>query len=194
MGRGGAPGGPPAAPPAPPVLTPAGQALLDSRKKNNGQDMPSSRCLPHGLINAISIPEPFKIIQTPSVVVVLQEEFNNYRQILIGKSAGTVSTTPGWFGHSTGTWQADGTLVVDTKNFRDGIWLDLNGRPASDALHITERLKRRDFGHIDAEYTIEDPKMFVKPYTQVATFDLMPDTELIEHICENEQDQQHRVK
>ncbi|MET0166551.1 MAG: hypothetical protein ABW318_16295, partial [Vicinamibacterales bacterium] len=95
--------------------------------------------------------------------------------------------TPTWLGHSVARWDGD-TLVVDTTGFVDETWLDFRGHPATDALHLVERYRRTDFGHLQIQFTIDDPKAYVKPWNVTMSFDLLPDTELIEHICENEKD------
>lgn len=166
---------------------PAGEALYRTRGDNNGKGTPSERCLPHGVTKAFSVPEPFKIVQTRDLIVILLEEFNHHRQVFMDGRQVPARRTPTWFGYSRGRWDGD-TLVVDTTGFRDGQWLDFRGHPATDALHLTERYQRRDFGHLEVQFTIDDPKIYTKPWNVTMTFDLLPDTELIEHVCENERD------
>jgi hypothetical protein len=100
--------------------------------------------------------------------------------------------TPTWFGYSVGKWEGD-VFVVTTKGFNDQSWLDDPGHPHTDAMQVTERFTRRDFGHLEIEITIDDPKAYTRPWTVNARFDLMPDTELIENICENEKDTPHLI-
>lgn len=166
-------------------------ALYQARADSGGKGMPSERCLPHGLTKAFSVPEPFKVVQTPSLIVILHEEFNHYRQIVFadGRQAPD-NRAPTAFGYSLGHWEGD-TLVVDTKGFIDDTWLDFRGHPSTEALHIIERYMRRDFGHMDIQFTVDDSKTYLKPWTVTMSFDLLPDTELIEHICENEKDATH---
>jgi hypothetical protein len=96
-------------------------------------------------------------------------------------------------GYSIGKWEGD-TLVVDTRGFvGENDWLDFGGHPATDALHFVERYRRRDFGHMDIQFTVDDPKAYTKPWTFNVPFDLLPDTELIEQICDNEKDAAHLV-
>ena len=101
---------------------------------------------------------------------------------------------PTWLGYSIGRWEGD-TFIVETAGFKDGGWLDtLKGRPHSDALHVTERFRRIDFGHMDLTITINDPKAFVKPWTFSAPLTLMPDTELVEAFCDgHDRTMTHRV-
>lgn len=169
------------------LFQPSGDATYKLRAENNGKGMPSERCLPHGITKAVSVPEPFKIVQTPELIVILLEEFNHHRQVFMDGRPAAARRAPTWFGYSRGRWDGD-TLVIDTTGFRDGQWLDMRGHPATDALHLTERYRRRDFGHLDGQFTIDDPKAYVRPWNVSMTFDLLPDTELIEHVCENERD------
>ena len=102
-------------------------------------------------------------------------------------------TQPSYQGYSIGRWEGD-TLVVETNGVNDLGWLDMNGHPQTETTHITERFHRRNFGHIDLEVTIEDPKAYAKPFTvALAGWDLLPDEELIEAICENEKDSQRLI-
>jgi hypothetical protein len=171
---------------------PLGEALYKARTENNGKGMPSERCLPHGITKAVSVPEPFKIVQTPELIVILHEEFNHYRQVFTDGRRVPENRAPTWLGYSLGKWEGD-ALVVDTVGFVDDTWLDMRGHPATDALHMVERYRRLDFGHLQIQFTIDDPKAYAKPWTVTMSFDLLPDTELIEHICENEKDAAHLV-
>ena len=169
------------------LFQPWAEALYKERIENNGKGTPSERCLPHGITKAVSVPEPFKIVQTPGLTVILHEEFNHYRQIFTGGRRVPGNRTPTWLGYSLGRWDGD-TFVVETVGFLNDQWLDFRGHPATDALHLVERYRRRDFGHLEIAFTIDDSKAYVKPWTVTMSFDLLPDTELIEHICENEKD------
>ena len=146
---------------------------------------------PHGPTKAMSVPEPFKIVQTPALTLVLHEEFNNYRQIFTHSDA-PPGTTKTWFGHSVGRWEGD-VFVVHTDGFIDDIWIDVLGHPATTALQITERIRRIDFGHLESQITVEDPGAYAKPWTFTLRFNLLPDAELIENICESERDSLHLV-
>ena len=75
--------------------------------------------------------------------------------------------------------------MVETTGLKDGGWLDTRkARPHSDALHLTERFRRTDFGHIELEITIDDPKAYLKPWTARGVLNLRPDTELLEAFCD----------
>ena len=168
-------------------------ALFKERQDNEGKDRPSGRCLPHGVPDAMLVRGyPWKIVQTPGVIVVLYEEHNHYRQIFTDGRALPADQNPTWFGYSAGKWEGD-TLVVETTGFNEESWLDDGGHPHSDAMHVTERFRRHDFGHMDIQFTFDDPKAYTKPWGATVAFELLPDTELIENICENEKDQAHLV-
>jgi hypothetical protein len=169
------------------LFQPWAEAVYKARGENNGTGMPSERCMPHGITKAFSVPEPFKIVQTPGLILLLHEEFNHHRQIFMDPRRAPQRRAPASFGYSRGRWEGD-TLVVDTTGFVNDTWLDFRGHPATDALHVIERYRRRDFGHLEIQFTIDDPKAYRRPWSIAMAFDLLPDTELIEHICENERD------
>jgi hypothetical protein len=175
-------------------MQPWAVAVYKERLETLGRDKPQVRCLPHGVPDAMLVPGiPFKIIQTPGELVVLYEEFNQYRQVFTDGRALPVDPNPAWFGYSVGKWDGD-TFVVDTAGFNDQTWLDNGGHPHTDALHVTERFRRVNFGTMELDVTIDDPQAYTKPWTSVTVrFKLLPDTELIEHLCENEKDAAHLV-
>jgi len=161
--------------------------------KNHGED-PLARCLPHGVprINTNGL-FPFKIIQTPGLVVILYEQLNLFRQVFLDGRKLVSNPNPTWLGYSTGRWDGD-TLVVETSGFNDKTWLDtFEGHPASDALHVIERIRRPKFGTLEVVATIDDPKAYTKPWTtRVQKMDLQLDTDIMEFICaENEKDAAH---
>jgi hypothetical protein len=153
---------------------------------------PSERCLPDGVPNHM-LALPIKIIQTPSVVVTLFEEFNVFRQIFTDGRKLPVDPNPAWFGYSVAHWEK-GTLVVESSGFNTETYLDGEGLPHSENLRMTERYRRLDFGHLTIEFTFDDPNNYTRPWSVTVPFDLMPDTELIEHICENEKDLVHMYR
>ena len=136
---------------------------------------------------------PLKIIQEPDLVVILYEDSGEFRQVFLDGRILLKDPNPTWLGSSVGRWDGD-TLVVDSKGFNDKIWLDLAGHPTTDALHITERFRRRTFGQLDLQLTLNDPKAYTKPWTVTETLHLVPDNELLEYVCnENEKDLKHLV-
>ena len=156
---------------------------------------PQASCLPAGLPRINATPNPFRIYQQePSVVVILYEAFSLYRQIFLDGRELIKDPNPSWLGYSVGKWDGD-TLVVDTTGFNGKTWLDQAGHPTSDALHVTERFRRRDFGHLEIQTTIDDPKVYTKPWSATEVMILIPDTELMEFACnENEKDVKHLLR
>ena len=171
---------------------PEAAALYKKRRETNSLGRPTERCLPHSVPDAALVGYPFKIIQTPAQLVILFEPFIDYRQIFTDGRTLPKDPQPTWMGYSVGKWE-DNTLVVDSSGFNDQTWLDDGGHPHSDALHVIERFRRIDFGHMELGITIDDPKMYTKPWTVTVPYNLVPDTELIEYVCENEKDLVHMV-
>jgi hypothetical protein len=167
--------------------------LYKERQENLGRDRPSARCLPHGVPDEMAVAGyPFKILQTPGLILILYEEFTHYRQIFTDGRPLPSDPNPALVGYSVGHWEG-GALVVDTTGFSDVSWLDDPGHPHTEALHVIERFHRADFGHLEIQVTIDDPKAYTKPWTANESFTFLPDTELLENICENEKDARHLV-
>ena len=175
-----------------PPLTPWAAQVRAERKGNNNKDNPDAACLPLGLTQLHMHPQPRKVIQTPREIVILYEANANTRQILIdGRRLPNRDVTPWWYGYSVGHWDGD-TLVVETTGFRDDVWLDVEGSPLTSSGKMTERWRRVKFGLMQIDITIEDPKAYTKPFTVRVNHQLMPDTELMEFVCE-ERDAVHYV-
>jgi hypothetical protein len=171
-------------------LSPAGAELL--RRNSQGGVNPSLICLPDGVPHADLLPEPFKIVQTPGVILMLYEVETIFRQIYTDGRPQLTDPQPTWLGYSVGTWEGD-TLVVETVGFNNLSWLDARGHGHSTDLRVEERFHRRDFGHLDVAVTITDPKIFTRPFTIDFVEELLPDTDLLEHYCvENENDAAHQ--
>jgi len=174
-------------------FTPWAAALYKQRHADFLKDDPITHCLPLGVPRQDAVADPFKIVQTRGVIVVLQEGDTTFRQIFLDGRALPKDPDPSWMGYSVGKWDGN-SLVVETTGFRNEGWLDAFGHPHSDALRVIERFHRRDFGHMDIEITIDDPKAYTKKLTYTQSLALTPDTELVESICnENEQDVKHLV-
>ena len=173
------------------LMRPEAQALFAKRYASFGAGRPSERCLPHGIPDAMIVGN-FKIVQDPGLFLILYEEFARFRQVFTDGRGFPAEMSPAWFGYSTGRWEGD-ALVVDSKGFNDQTWLDDAGHPHGEALHTVERFRRRDFGHLEIQVTIDDLKTYLQPWSFVLQFQIMPDTELIEDVCENEKDAQHAV-
>jgi hypothetical protein len=168
-------------------MFPWAEALYRERQENLGKDRPSGRCLPHSVTDFDAHHMPKKVIQTAGLVVILFESYHSFRQIFTDGRPLPKDREPAWFGYSVGRWEGD-TLVVDTVGINEKTWLDDGGHPHSDELHVIERFRRPDFGHMEVQVTIDDPKAYRKPWTATIRWDYLPDTELLDWVCENEKD------
>lgn len=165
---------------------PWARALHDERQQALGAGAPTERCLPHGIPDSmLTHTLPFKIVQNRGLTIILFEEFNNWRQVFTDGRALPVDPQPAWLGYSVGRWEGE-TWVVSTTGFNDKSWLDAGGTPHTEALRVTERFRRVDFGHMEIEFTFDDPKAFTKTWSVKTRFNLLPDTELLEFHCDNE--------
>jgi len=174
-------------------MLPWARALYQERKGNLQKGHPSERCLGHGVTDFDTHATPRRIIQTPQIIAILYESYHQYRQIFLDGRPLPKPTQPAYMGYSVGKWEGD-TLVVETTGLNDIGWIGMNGHPQTEATQVTERFRRRNFGHIDLQITIDDPKAYSKPWTvAVSGLDFVPDVELIESICENEKDFSHMV-
>jgi hypothetical protein len=167
-------------------LLPAAKALMDKRQS---KDDPEANCLPTGIPRIA--PYPWRIVQDPTHIYFLFEgNIHSYRQIFMGGKH-PADPDPTWYGHSIGSWDGD-TLVVDTIGFNDKFWFDFRGHPHTEQLHTIERYTRKDLGTLENKVTIIDPGDYAKPFTLTYTAKLRPHEELMEYICqENQQDAQH---
>jgi hypothetical protein len=171
-------------------IQPWAEALFLERVRASRKDSPLARCKPvsvpfHNFFNLT------RIVQTPGLIVMLYESPNSpHRTVFTDGRDLPKDPNPSWLGYSIGRWEGD-TLVVTTTGFNDLGWLDSAGHPQTESLRITERLHRRDFGHMDFETTIDDPKVFTRPFTIKTERLLAPDTDLLEDFCENELDRAH---
>lgn len=172
-------------------LRPEFNELLGKRAQTIGLDIPTSHCLPGGIPFGLLLPFPTKIVQTPGLIVMLIEGDGTMRQVYTDGRKIPDNPDPLWMGYSAARWEGD-NLVVESRGFNDKTWLDGLGHPHSEDLRVTERYHRRDFGHLDAKVTIDDPKTYTKSFTIKVTFDLLPDTDVLEWFCaENEKDRKH---
>ena len=162
--------------------------LVAERAANGSKDDPHSFCLPPNFPRAYSLPQYIKIAQMPKLTIVLHEFNASYRQIFTDGRPLPKDPLPAWNGYSVGHWERD-TLVVESSGFRDDLWLDLSGSPMTSAAHVVERIKRPNFGSLEIEVTVNDPKAYTKPWTVTLHQNIVLDTELIEETClENERD------
>ena len=175
-----------------PPMLPAAAALHKRRMANFMKDRPSASCLPHGIPDQMLIRVPMKIVQNPGLTLILYEEFARFRQIFTDGRGHPAVSNPAWLGYSIGSWDGD-WFTIDTRGFNDKSWLDDSGRPHTEALHTLERFRRRDFGHLDVEITIDDPQAYTKSWSFPLEFEFLADTEMIEDVCDNERDSAHSV-
>jgi hypothetical protein len=165
--------------------------LVKKRRAEERLHDPLSYCLPPGPVRLHTWSTPRKIIQTPGLLVILNELNASYRQIFTDARPLPVDPNPSWNGYSSAKWEGD-SLVVQTSGFRDGLWLDSLGNPLTDAGKLTERFRRVNFGHMEIELTVDDPKAYTKPWTVKLNHTIKLDTDLLDFICaENEKDTRH---
>jgi len=156
-----------------------------------GYEEPDAHCLPQGVPKIDMAPVPFKIVQTDRLVVIVYEAFNLWRQVFLDAREWADDLNPSWMGYSKGHWEGD-ALVVETRGLNGKQWLDHGGLPASSKLTVTERFRRPNVGRLEIEITINDPTYYTKPWTATTNARLMPDTELFEFVCnENEKSTPH---
>ena len=166
-------------------IQPWAEALFLQRVRDSRKDSPLARCLPvsvpfHDFFNLM------QIVQTPALTVLLYESPNGpHRTVYTDGRPLPTDPNPTWLGYSIGRWDGE-AFVVTTSGFNDRGWLDSAGHPQTESLRITERMRRRDFGHMDFEITIDDPKAFTRPFTIKTDRLLAADTDLLEDVCENE--------
>ena len=154
---------------------------------------PQASCVLSGVPREHVVPYPFKILNSKGEIIILYEALHSYRQIFMDGRKLPKDPQRAWMGYSVGRWEGD-TLVVESAGFVDDEWLDNSGHPGTESMHLTERFRRPDFGHIDLQLTVDDPKAYKKPWTVNLQFTAMPGGELIEYVCdENEKDVRHLV-
>ena len=164
-----------------------GRKTRDDRKANNSKDNPDANCRPLGLMQLHTHPFEKKIVQGPGTIVIMYNANNDVRQILTnGQPLPQVGPqlAPWWYGYSAGKWEGD-TLAVTTVGFRDDVWLDVSGSPLTGTGKMVERFTRLNFGTLQIDVTIEDPKAYTEPFTVRVMQQFMPDTELFESVCED---------
>jgi hypothetical protein len=167
--------------------------LHRQRVADNSKENPDAHCLPLGVMQLHTHGQPRKMIQTPDVTVIVYEANSGLRQIFTDGRLLPKDPQPWWYGYSIGHWEGD-TLVVESNGFRDLGWLDVEGSTLTESGTIIERFRRPDYGHLEIEVTIDDPKAYVKPWTVTVHQRIMLDTDLIEFVCqENDKDETHLV-
>jgi len=166
-------------------------ALVKQRTANNAKEDPHVRCLPANFIRAWGMPHLVKTVQTPNLLLLLNEWNAGYRQVFTDGRPLPEDPAPSWQGYSSAKWSGD-TLIVDTIGFRDDIWIDWNGSVLTESAKVREEYRRPDLGHLEIKLTVDDPKAYTKPWTVTIKERLIVDAELIDEIClENERSLQH---
>ena len=162
---------------------PWAEELADERRASGAIDSPHNQCLPGGPpIPGGAAPFMAKFVQKDELLVILFEDYPGFRQVFLDGRKHPEYPNPSWMGHSIGRWDGD-TLVIDTIGYNDRGWI--GPYPRSEELHIVERYSRPEYGRIELEMTVEDPKVFVRPWTRYKSYYLVPQAELIEYVCEN---------
>jgi hypothetical protein len=160
------------------------QALIQQRAEDYGKDDPYHQCLPLGPAYSTAQVPTKQIVQSPAMVFILNDDLT-YRRIFMDGRPLEADPFPSWMGYSVGRWEGD-TLVVESNGFNDRTWLDLH-HPHTEALHMTERYRRPDFGHLEVEVTFEDRGAYTKPWTTKVSAVFTPDTEMLEAYCDHSQ-------
>ena len=182
-------------------LTPWANDVLKQRMAATSKENPDANCMPMGFTQFHQQPQPREIVQLPNKVLILYEANYGLRQIYTdGRTLPKQGDPqPQWYGYSVGRWEGD-TLVVESNNLRgaedgpfDG-WLDVRGSPYSRDAKFTERFRRPTFGQLTIDVTVDDAKAYTKPFTVRINQRVMPDTELIEFVCNENQQFRRRIK
>jgi len=165
--------------------------IVKERTDNLAKDDPHIKCLPDNFIRAYGLPHLLKFVHTPNLLVVLNEMNAGYRQVFTDARPLPQDPTPSWQGYSSGKWSGD-TLVIDTNGLRDDTWIDWIGSVVTQAGKVREQIRRPDFGHLEIQVSVDDPKAYTKPWTVTLRERIVVDVELIDEICaENEQSLKH---
>ena len=174
-------------------MQPWAEALVKQRKDGFGKDDPAARCQPLAPARAWSAFLNQKIIQTPEGLTILDEYMSQYRQISLDGRPLPKDPDLSFKGYSVGRWEGD-TLVVETVGFKDDLWLDGWGHPLTSQARTVERIRRVNYGNLEVELTVDDPKAYTKPWTTTIKLALVLNTDLLEYICnENEKSSTHLV-
>jgi hypothetical protein len=168
-------------------LLPAAEAEYQERMRR-GEQGPASRCLPHTIVDYFLVPAAIKFVHTPGLTILLFEEYNHFRQVFTDGRPLPEDMQPAWFGYSVGRWEGD-AFVIESAGFNNQGWLDVTPLKHTETLRLTERFRRPNVGTLQVQVTVNDPATFSRAWnTQTISFRLLPDTDFIESICENEKD------
>ncbi len=165
--------------------------IVRERTDNLAKDDPHIRCWPDNFIRAYGMPHLLKFLHSPNLLVMLNEMNAGYRQVFTDARPLPKDPNPSLQGYSSGRWSGD-ALVIDSTGFRDDTWIDWNGSVLTEAAKVREQIRRPDFGHLEIQVTVDDPKAYTKPWTVTLKQRIVVDTDLIDEIClENEQSLKH---
>ena len=177
--------------PGKPEWSPAAQKVAAARQANNRKDSPQVRCLPSAVLRRGPL---VSLVQARDVMVEISDDDSpGFHQIYLSGRGHPRVPDLLWYGDSVGRWDGD-TLIVDRVNFVTDVWLDQEAHPHTEKLHVIERYRRPDLGHLEVEVTVEDPGVLAKPWTFKRVSELAPSEEVREFICnENNSDLAHLV-
>lgn len=167
--------------------------LVKKRTADDAKDDPHAYCMPDTFIRAYSLPHILKFVQTQDLLLMLNEMNASYRQIFLDGRPLPKDPVPSWQGYSVATWEGD-ALVVDSIGFRDDLWIDWNGSVITEAAKVRERIRRPDFGHLEVEVTVDDPKAYTRPWTVTLKQRFAQNTELTDEICVENEKSTQRMK
>ena len=166
--------------------------LIRKRKEDHQKDQPDGKCLPLSPVQLHTHTSAKRMIQTPGLLASLDERWTNFRVIYTDGRPLPADPQPSWLGYSTGKWDGD-ALVVETNGLKDDTWLDYIGSTMTGSGKMTERFRRINYGNLEIDITIDDPKAYTKPWTMTVKQAIMLDTDLLEGFCDDEKDQAHMV-
>jgi len=172
-------------------VQPWAQALMETRVRQFGKDSMETTCLPLGPAAVTSPFREARFIQTASVIGILYEDLTHRRIFMDGREL-EKEPNPSWMGYSIGRWDGD-TLVVESNGFSEKTWLDFDGHPHSEGLHLIERYRRRDVGHMEVQLTLADPAIYAKPWTVTIPLELVADKEMLEYVCQENEKSRSRM-
>ena len=161
-------------------------------RENNLKDQPDGKCLPLSPTQTDTHPDIRRLMQTADLVLLLFEKNTTYRTIHTDGRPLESDPEPSWSGYSVGKWDGD-TLVVETNGLKDDTWLDYIGSPITPKGRLIERFRRKEYGNLDVEITVDDPGAYTKPWTVTVKWQVALDTEPMQFVCDNEKDQKHMV-
>ena len=164
--------------------------IVKERTQNLAKDDPHIKCWPDNFVRAYGMPHLLKFVHSPNLLVMLNELNAGYRQVFTDARPLPEDPNPTLQGYSSAKWSGD-TLVVDSIGFRDDTWIDWNGSVLTEVAKVREQIRRPDFGHLEIQVTVDDPKAYTKPWTVTLKQRIVVDTDLVDEIClENEKDAQ----